>query len=759
MADPGPPPAEPEEIPAKPPADEPPAEPEESSEETIERKKSEAVEDLKKQWAKVEHDTDLGEGGEAPKFVAAEKHELYKRAAELEQYKAILEAKRRKNSSFFESWPGRILSFFAGGRNEVHSSFIDIKKPVNGHFLFFIVTIIFFSIIASLLTYSFISSSGLGILSFLPFFAIVYFIGRTFAKGGMLVITFIQLLLFVIVYLLANAAIPDELVISSPLNIEPLKDLSYHIPLGFISIIEIILAFYAVSFDPRDVKIWIKSTIIAAILFALFKTILFQGFLTSHNFNIGYLAVILGIFLAARAAGGQRKGAGFFAYFFAYLQKFLFNKTGIIILILLVGGIYGYTKYGDYLQEQTLNPTNLNPVQRVTNYFNNFVEQTKEAIGFGAPDIIEIKPKSGIIFDTIITPLPFYETDKDGIITSLNPIAQAIDIHIDTFDNPTSKAIADFSCKQKGSTTVFPTTTPDGKEAYFEGLGDYHGEPLLITLTCDLKKLFDKITFSNSGQQWEEARAKRIQKIEEEIKNIDTKLQAETDPSKKTVLQQQIAQKKDVIANTQAESNPYLSEEKQEEITFLGTYKEFTTTTCLNLYTVAEENYKKPPTTTSSCTTGCNLATLSIETSQPWVKPKEGSSRYTSIYSLSLKLHNEKTSNGHMLTLRKLELSLPEKNRQQLIQETNDPSFIAQPVIDSQNPRIKTINDKLQLISQGRDLDLTAAEKTFYYRFKLEQPTGPEGKLQATRICAEATYDYQFTKDSKVTFKKTGVPP
>ncbi|MDO8628768.1 MAG: hypothetical protein Q7R56_03365 [Nanoarchaeota archaeon] len=733
---------------------------EKDPQEIIKEKAEKAEKEFAKEWAKIEHDTDATEGGTAPKLVPTAKLELYERAAKLAQYKAILESDRRKKDPFFKSLPGRILTFFALGRDKVNSSYINTQSPYTVWFIFFSLFVVFFGIVAFYLGSTFISKTGIGNLSLIISSLITYLIGQVFARLGIVFLAFIRLFLFVIAYFLTDKAISDN--ISTTILIPFIMDnpLTLAVPIAIISITELILAFYAVSFDPRDIKVWTTSAIIATILFAIFSLGFIKDFLVTNGFHPGYLAVILGIFFAARMAGVKSKGAGLFSYIIAYTHHFvkkLFTKKGIIIVILILLAVYGYAKYKEYSTNPATNPITFNPIDKATTWFTNFFEETKEAVGFGTPDIIETKPKSGIIFNEISTPLPYYEANNNGEIISPTAIIQATNVRVDTFDDPQSTATATFACKSKDSETTIPAKNFDDKET-LEGLGNYKGEPLALTITCDLKTLKPKITFSNSEIQWETNRQQRIQQLQQQKTKLQEELAKTTEPAKKITIEQKITVLDNQIADIQTESNPYLNEEQKKEIVFIGVYKDFTTTTCLNIYTVGEENYQKPPSVTSACLSGCNLATLSLETQQPWVKPKEGSTRYTSIYPLTIKIHNDKTSNGNMANLKKLELIIPEKINQQFHIETSDPSFVTQPVIDTKDQRINNINTRLALITAGRNAQLSSAEKTFYYRFQLEQPTGPQGKLQATKICATATYDYQFTRTTTVTFKKNNPP-
>ncbi|MEK6812823.1 MAG: hypothetical protein AABX86_01780, partial [Nanoarchaeota archaeon] len=202
-------------------------------------------------------------------------------------------------------------------------------------------------------------------------------------------------------------------------------------------------------------------------------------------------------------------------------------------------------------------------------------------------------------------------------------------------------------------------------------------------------------------------------------------------------------------------------ESANKEVVFVGTYKDFTTLTCLNIPTVKEEFYNPllVQKTEAACLQGCGLAVVNVESSQqPWILPHStAASRYTNTYPLLLTLQRYSSFDGQMIHLKSLELIY---DTQVFQLDTESHGFINQQTLSEQHPFLQNLNAKFEKKNKGEYAEISDRDKTVYYSFLLAGTSNPQGKLQSSKICAEAKYDYQFTTSTSIAFEEvSGVAP
>ncbi len=583
------------------------------------------------------------------------------------------------------------------------------------------------------------------------------------------------------------------------------------------------LGIYYLLYFVQDVKSTVTTTgITASIHFALAGALL--------------LATLLG--------GSSEKGSfgsGFSEKwgenFAAWMQKPGFWIVLAIIILLIIG----YVKYHDQLfgkEDPTGKPTT-GFIHFMKQLFTEQTELAKESVGFGTPTTTEKEIKTGIIFDKLYSPYPFYHASPEGLPLE-KIVVDAVNVIVDTFKTPTT---VEFLCKYKKQTYPFlgigladynsipatilgktnplniipkpedPTTklslnvrcnfdstTPDFRVRFESELQkkadeqDLIKQRLVLTVKiADLQQELDTSIQTNveiSKERYDERTTQETtyQRTKLEAAELQEKINKETDTTIKATLQQELDKKNKftstyeqsldgktytILATTYIEQTELKTkitryvrerdsigvtanngEEAQQEITILGTYKDFTTLTCLNVYTVNEQLYDGvQPATAASCLNGCGLAVMNMETpQQPWILPSGIESKYTSVYPLIVNLHKYIGGGGSMTKLKNIDLLYDHT----IFQLPQDTTFIKEDTItEANNPMIQNINNKFTARDHGEVVSINDRDKTFYYSFKLLKTSNTEGRLQAAKICVKAVYDYQFSTSQYLTYVKT----
>ncbi|MDO8556218.1 MAG: hypothetical protein Q7R96_03530 [Nanoarchaeota archaeon] len=623
-------------------------------------------------------------------------------------------------------------------------------------------------------------------------------------------------------------------------------------------IITFIYASFIGNFNYTSVRAWIAFI---AAYFAINYCITALDFIREPLIQAKFVpSPVLSIALALIIAvffGGTKDSSAFGAKFAEEWAKNInrwMQKPGFWIAIaIIIVLIFSYVKYHDQLfgKEDETGKPQTGFIHFMKRLFTEQSELAKESVGFGTPTTKEKEIKSGIIFDKIYSPYPFYYATPEGL-PLMNIVVEAVNVIVDTFKTPST---IEFQCKYKKQTYPFLGI----------GLGDYNTIPAEIIgkkenpLTIipketdtDSKRLFNircsfndttpdfRVRFESEMQKKADAidilkkkeditqRIAALQKeldesissygsiTEEQFKNeeilyttyaqqkqrareLQEKIKKETtnSPANKSYTSELRELNKLIIAYEEAhESEKSFStvkeayddqkrtkaaiasyirerdgltatsdneEEAQQEITLVGTYKDFKTLTCLNIYTVNENMYDGiQPKTEASCLQGCGLAVLSMETpSQPWIFPTEQESRYTNTYPLIVQLYKHTGGGGNMLNLTSIKL----RYDQQFFEIPADTTFIKGDIIGKEHPIIKNLNNKFAQREHGEVVSITEKDKTFYYGITLKKASNPQGKLQASKVCVEATYDYQFSTTHYIEYTKkndainTATPP
>ena len=460
----------------------------------------------------------------------------------------------------------------------------------------------------------------------------------------------------------------------------------------------------AIHFPYANMYGWICFAVVYFLMyFLIYKVEEVAAFVANLGLHPFFLCLALGILLSSLLLHNKDG------------QKALFFKKefwiGFVILVIL---LVAYMLMASALagKNAETKARSVGPIAYIKNLAYTFFETTKEQIGFGTPDTIEHQEKTGIVFSDILSPYPFYYASAAGV--PLIPVTvDAVGVKVDTFKSKPTQV--EFTCKYKKD------TDPD----IGLGLAYYQNKPAAVIgkqnplqissamgnqITLNVRCMFDdkdpyfRVDFGrNAGD-----------------------------------------------AMQQRNENDLESESK--EIVFVGTYKDFTTLTCLNIPTVKEEFYSESlvQEQEAGCLQGCGLAVINIETQQPWIFPKGEGSRHTRIYPLILNLQKHTSFDGDMLKMKSLKLAYDKA----VFKLQTDTQFINGEILDENHPLLDNLNKKFDMRQKNEYTEITERDKTFYYSFELTGTSNPQGKMQASKICAEAVYDYQFTKSTSVEFKE-----
>ncbi len=489
-----------------------------------------------------------------------------------------------------------------------------------------------------------------------------------------------------------------------------------------------------VHFPYANMYGWICFALVYGIsYFLIYNVEEINAFVSKSNLYPIFICIALGLLLSSLLLHNKDG------------QKALFFKkefwVGLVILVIL---LVAYLLMAQALAGKTAETKARSPgvVGYVKNMAYTFFETTKEQIGFGAPDTIEHLEKEGIVFKDILMPYPFYYAYADG--KPVTPVTvDAVGVIVDTFKSKPTQV--EFECRYKkasdpdiGLGLAYYQSKPadvTGRQNPLQ-ISSAMGKQIILNVRCmfdpekDVKDVNFRVDFGKNISAGVQQAQQSIAATQAEVDKLGDGKTAETQ-------------------NAQASDE---TESENKEVVFVGTYRDFTTLTCLNIPTVKEEFYNENlvQEQEAGCLQGCGLAVININTQQPWIMPKGDGSRYANVYPLILNLQKHTSFDGEMLKLKSLKLIFDK----QVFKLQNDTQFINGEVLLGDHPLIDNLNRKFDKRQKNEYIEINKRDKTFYYSFELAGTSNPQGKMQASKICAEAIYDYQFSASTTIEFKE-----